>query len=122
LEIDNIVFLSFRWVRTQEETCMGELWSDGVEDYLTHIGKLVEDFKDVLREPDVIATPPSASTGALGFSSFAPAEKAFGSDSATPTLKPAEGTQPGRPTNGRGLTPHPFLGAAQINEYDDHSC
>ena len=37
-----------RWVQEQASGHSTELWSDGVEDYLTHAKKLLKDFGDVL--------------------------------------------------------------------------
>jgi len=63
-----------KWISEQSAKHEGELWRDGVKDYLKHADKLVADFQDVLSSSQ---TPPTA---AIPPASFSP--PAFGSKGA----------------------------------------
>lgn len=100
------------WVEEQHAEHLGELWSDGVESYLDHAKKLLEDFKDVidarvgvngsLKQPDgskagLAGTSTTPSGGLFSLSSSTPA---FGAGASTPAF----GSGTGAPMFGGGAS------------------
>jgi nuclear pore complex protein Nup50 len=58
----NIYHLSCSWVNDQDKN---EVWTDGVEDYLTYAKKLVQEYKDVINSTSGTSTGVEAVNGSV---------------------------------------------------------